>query len=613
MNYKIVILGLILVLSSLSAEAQTVSKVCVASGSNCVPVSPTNPLPIGVYGGTSGYCLTSNGASSAATFQACGSGGITLNLGTSVSAANPRITSDATSGFYTAGAGKVDVTIGGVNVAEWTSAGQSLASPLLGVSGGTGVSNSGKTITLGGNLITSGAFGSTFTMTGTTSVTFPTSGTLSTTTGTVTSVTFTGDGTVLSSTPSSAVTTTGTLTAALATAAAQTVLGNATGSSATPTYTTAPVVSGASTAASFNATTVSTGYLLNSANALRFPAADSGTAGNTIAIGPSALGSLPSSAAYNNIAIGASALGSASITTNQTGSTAVGKQALDGATSGNHNTALGNTAGHNMTSGSGNTFIGYSAAGGSGSMTGSNTTVVGSTAGSALSASGGGTNTLIGAVSGSTITSGTGNTVLGANVASSTLTTGANNILIGVSSAITTSGSSTGNTINIGGTGGSWVLVTGSDTNTTANTIAHGVWNMPDLTATSAAQTGTVCSGTAGVLTVDTTVACLASLEELKDQRGSITNALKIVMNIKPFWFTWKKETPEYAGDKYEQPGVGAHQVESVDKRLVAYGPEGKLRGVRYQEMTAVLISAIQEQNSRIDILEKRISVLEAK
>ncbi len=59
---------------------------------------------------------------------------------------------------------------------------------VTGALGGTGVANTGKTITLGGNLTTSGAFASTFTMTNTTNVTFPTSGTLSTTTGTVTSV-----------------------------------------------------------------------------------------------------------------------------------------------------------------------------------------------------------------------------------------------------------------------------------------------------------------------------------------------------------------------------------------------------------------------------------------
>lgn len=52
--------------------------------------------------------------------------------------------------------------------------------PLPGSQGGTGVANTSKTITLGGNLTTSGAFASTFTMTNTTGVTFPTTGTLST-------------------------------------------------------------------------------------------------------------------------------------------------------------------------------------------------------------------------------------------------------------------------------------------------------------------------------------------------------------------------------------------------------------------------------------------------
>ena len=47
--------------------------------------------------------------------------------------------------------------------------------------GGTGVNNGASTLTLGGSLMTAGAFTSTFTMTGNTSVTFPTSGTLATT------------------------------------------------------------------------------------------------------------------------------------------------------------------------------------------------------------------------------------------------------------------------------------------------------------------------------------------------------------------------------------------------------------------------------------------------
>lgn len=55
--------------------------------------------------------------------------------------------------------------------------------------------------------------------------------------GTVTSVTFTGDGTVLSSTPSSAVTTSGTLTAALNTQAKNTIFaGPSSGANAAPTF-----------------------------------------------------------------------------------------------------------------------------------------------------------------------------------------------------------------------------------------------------------------------------------------------------------------------------------------------------------------------------------------
>jgi hypothetical protein len=54
---------------------------------------------------------------------------------------------------------------------------------VLGTNGGTGVNNSGKTITLGGNLTTSGAFTTTLTATANTTVTLPTIGTLSTLAG----------------------------------------------------------------------------------------------------------------------------------------------------------------------------------------------------------------------------------------------------------------------------------------------------------------------------------------------------------------------------------------------------------------------------------------------
>ena len=57
---------------------------------------------------------------------------------------------------------------------------------ITGQYGGTGVDNTGKTITLGGNLTTAGAFATTLTVTSTTNVTLPTTGTLATLAGTET-------------------------------------------------------------------------------------------------------------------------------------------------------------------------------------------------------------------------------------------------------------------------------------------------------------------------------------------------------------------------------------------------------------------------------------------
>lgn len=104
-----------------------------------------------VIGGTSGLCLYVTSANKVGN-QACSTGSVTtFSAGTTGFTPN-----SATSGAVT------------------------LAGTLVGANGGTGVANTGKTITLGGNLTTSGAFASTFTMTNTTAVTFPTSGTLAT-------------------------------------------------------------------------------------------------------------------------------------------------------------------------------------------------------------------------------------------------------------------------------------------------------------------------------------------------------------------------------------------------------------------------------------------------
>lgn len=69
------------------------------------------------------------------------------------------------------------VSIGTITTGVWN------ASVIPGQYGGTGVANTGKTFTIGGNFETSGAFTTTLVVTGNTSVTLPTTGTLATLAG----------------------------------------------------------------------------------------------------------------------------------------------------------------------------------------------------------------------------------------------------------------------------------------------------------------------------------------------------------------------------------------------------------------------------------------------
>lgn len=137
---------------------------------------------------------------------------------------------------------------------------------------------------------------------------------------------------------------------------------------------------------------------------------------------------------------------------------------------------------------------------------------------------------------------------------------------------------------------------------------------LPGLSTSSAATSGTVCwTSSTGNLTVNTTTTCLASLEELKDKHGTISGeaALNEISKLDPFWYTWRRDTPEWVVDKSEQPGLGAHQVEAVDPRLVGYDPAGKLHGVRYEQLTAVLIAAVKDLKDANDNLEQRLARLE--
>ncbi|MFM7020067.1 MAG: beta strand repeat-containing protein, partial [Aquirufa sp.] len=116
----------------------------------------------------------------------------------SSTAANPIITNGA---------------ITSVKIADGAVTEDKLSAPISGAKGGTGVNNTGKTITLGGNLTTIGSSSLTLTTTANSNVTLPTSGTLATLSETESLTNKTINGIQFTSNPSNFTMTGGSLTA----------------------------------------------------------------------------------------------------------------------------------------------------------------------------------------------------------------------------------------------------------------------------------------------------------------------------------------------------------------------------------------------------------------
>jgi hypothetical protein len=152
-----------------------------------------------------------------------------------------------------------------------------------------------------------------------------------------------------------------------------------------------------------------------------------------------------------------------------------------------------------------------------------------------------------------------------------------------LSSTAITIGETTNNaTVSINGTG--------------AKTINGATVAFPGIAQSSAAQTGTLCWASS-TITYDATLGCLSSLTALKQLIRPLTGALAEIRGSNPISYELKPEyDPTHAG---RQIGFLAEDMEKLDPRLVGYGPDGKLRGVRYMQASALAVAGVKELDSK--------------
>jgi len=102
-------------------------------------------------------------------------------------------------------------------------------------------------------------------------------------------------------------------------------------------------------------------------------------------------------------------------------------------------------------------------------------------------------------------------------------------------------------------------------------------------------------------------VSYYASDKRLKDDITLIDEPLSKVMSLDAIQFNWNDNQSTYTGHDI---GLIAQQVEEVAPEIVQTRKDG-YKAIKYEKVNALLVGAIQEQQKKIEFLEKRLESLE--
>jgi hypothetical protein len=264
-------------------------------------------------------------------------------------------------------------------------------------------------------------------------------------------------------------------------------------------------------------------------------------------------------------------------------------------TTGLSNSFFGNASGGSNTTGSSNAFFGA----GSGGLNtvGNNNAFFGMSAGVANTDGGG--NTFNGYRAGHTNTTGSGNTFLGHQAGQSN-TVGDLNTVIGwnantsgiVSHATAIGAEAVVNTSN--------TIVLGRNFANPSGSLGDDVVVYGFLRATLSPSGGSVdvCQN-AGTFNFSS---CSSSMR-YKSEVATFGRGLEVVRRLRPIVFNWNS-----GGAR--DVGFGAEEVAAVEPLLSTYNSRGEIEGVKYKQITTVLVNAINEQQQIIERQQLQIDAL---
>jgi hypothetical protein len=274
--------------------------------------------------------------------------------------------------------------------------------------------------------------------------------------------------------------------------------------------------------------------------------------------------------------------------------TFVGAFSGDSNLTGYENAFFGQDAGGQNTNGYANSFFGYRA--GWFNTTGIANAFFGSGAGQANTT--GIVNAFFGRFAGSGNTDGFRNSFLGPFAGSSN-TTGDNNTMVGAGA-------------DVGVNNLTYATAIGADAVvSSSNTIVLGRSTVQDqvLVYGPLKVIGFQTGGNQDVCRIsgDTSLASCSSSLRYKSEIENYPGGLDVVRRLRPITFTWNTSG-------VRDIGFAAEEVASVEPLLATYNDKGEIEGVKYKQITTVLVNAvieqqrtIERQNAKIDALMKLV------